>query len=154
MSMDADLRDILREHEPNLLALARKAYEHGFREGLARAGGPAIAAPVAAAPPPAAVVSAPPSPVAAPARPPPLFAENVDPPEEADDPGGDEPEDDEPNAEARPVRSSITVGGLVKKITRHFGLDRFNIEIRVVDPRSHRHLMRNVRLSRYVIEEA
>ncbi len=33
MSTDAELHDILREHEGDLLAFARKAYEHGLPAG-------------------------------------------------------------------------------------------------------------------------
>lgn len=143
MNLDEELRDILREHEPDLVAFARKAYEHGYRQGLAAR--PAAAAP-AELPPATPVLPPPPAPSAVG----PLFGEA----EEAPDTDFDEP-DDEPDDDVdgvRPVRASITVGGLIKKIKRHFGLRRFDIEIRVVDPRSHRHLMRGVRLSRYMLE--
>jgi len=144
MSQEAELRDILRDHEADLLAFARKAYEHGFRQGLA-----AQPQPVAADPTPPPVVPPAPSPSA------PLWAATAAPPtDEPDEADASEIEDEDPSDLARPVRSSITVGGLLKKINRHFGLHRFDIEIRVVDPRSHRHLMRGVRLSRYVVEEA
>jgi hypothetical protein len=143
VNLDEELRDILREHEPDLVAFARKAYEHGYQQGLA-------ARPPAAT----AVESAPPAhePVPAPGPPAqgPLFGEAEE--LAAADPDEPEEEAEEDDDGARPVRSSITVGGLIKKIKRHFGLARFDIELRVVDPRSHRHLMRGVRLSRYVLE--
>ncbi len=140
MSPDAELRDILREHEGDLLAFARKAYEHGYRQGLASR-------------PPSAALPAP-EPPPSPPPPGPLFAESPPDPADADeaDVEVDEPEDDDDKDAARPVRSSITVGGLVKKINRHFGLGRFDIAVLVVDPRSHRHLKRGVRLSRYLLE--
>ena len=144
MSLDAELSDILREHQGDLLPLARKAYEHGFRQGLAARPAPVVVEPPAPLPP-----------LPQPPRSQPLFAETAPTPDEPDEPDSEEVEDDDPSdLAARPVRSSITVGGLLKKINRHFGLGRFDIEIRVVDPRSHRHLMRGVRLSRYLVEES
>ena len=142
MSLDALLGDLVRENEGALLPLVRKAYELGYREALA-ARQPSAPEPVVEAPAPA-----PPVVVA------PLFADSPAADEPTPDGAGEAQEDDEEDDDGtRPVRGSLTVGGLVKKITRHFGLDRFALEVRVVDPRSHRHLMRDVRLSRYQLEE-
>lgn len=139
------LADLLRENEAALLPLVRKAYELGYREALA-------------ARPPAPAVAAEPAPTAElPAAAAPLFpetgSEEPDPPSQkalGEDLEEDEPEEDDDGT--RPVRGSLTVGGLVRKITKHFGLERFDIEVRVCDPTTHRHLMRDVRLSRYVVE--
>ncbi len=140
MSLDALLGDLVRENEGALLPLVRKAYELGYREALA-------ARPPLAPEPVAAAAVAPP--VMAP-----LFADSPAAEEPTPDGAGEAQEDDEEDDDGtRPVRGSLTVGGLVKKITRHFGLERFALEVRVVDPRSHRHLMRDVRLSRYQLEE-
>ncbi|MHB8875389.1 MAG: hypothetical protein ACYC8T_17020 [Myxococcaceae bacterium] len=141
MSLDAMLGDLVRENEGALLPLVRKAYELGYREALA-------ARPAPPPPEPAAAIAVPaPSPAA------PLFAEPPPEPSEVEpDPEAPEEADDDDADGPRPVRASLTIGGLLKRITRHFGLDRFDLEVRVVDPRSHRHLMRDVRLSRYQVE--
>lgn len=152
MSLEAMLADLLRENEAALLPLVRKAYELGYREALA-ARPPASPLAVAVVPASAAVAVSP-----APAGP--LFPQ-ADPEEPAPPLGpaseealGEELEDEEPDDDdgTRPVRGSLTVGGLVRKITKHFGLERFDVEVRVCDPTTHRHLMRDVRLSRYVVE--
>ena len=141
MSLDALLGDLVRENEGALLPLVRKAYELGYRE--------ALAARPASAPEPVVEAPAPAPPVVVA----PLFADSPAADEPTPDGAGEVQDDEEDGDGTRPVRGSLTVGGLVKKITRHFGLDRFALEVRVVDPRSHRHLMRDVRLSRYQLEE-
>jgi len=40
----------------------------------------------------------------------------------------------------RTIRGDATVEGLVRLITRHFGLDRYGFEVRVVHPRSGRRI--------------
>ena len=141
MSVDAMLLDLLKENETALLPLVKKAYELGYREALA-----ARPAPV----PPPAPVTIPALAAVAPAAP--LFAQEADPSEDDDPPESSEEGEEDDDDGTRPVPANITVGGLVKKIKRYFGLERFNLEVRVVDPRSKRHLMRDVRLSRYVVE--
>lgn len=144
------LADLLRENEAALLPLVRKAYELGYREALA-------ARPVA----PTLAVTAEPAVAESAAAAAPLFPEaGSEEPDSALGPAsqeelGDVLEEDEPEEDddgTRPVRGSLTVGGLVRKITKHFGLERFDVEVRVCDPTTHRHLMRDVRLSRYVVE--
>lgn len=149
MSLETMLADLLRENEAALLPLVRKAYELGYREALA-------------ARPPAPVLAVTAETIAeSPVAEPPLFPEAVSgEPDTALGPASqeelgdvleeDESEDDDDGT--RPVRGSLTVGGLVRKITKHFGLERFDVEVRVCDPTTHRHLMRDVRLSRYVVE--
>jgi hypothetical protein len=41
---------------------------------------------------------------------------------------------------ARTIRGDATVDGLVRLITRHFGLDRYRFEVRVVHPESGRRI--------------
>lgn len=41
---------------------------------------------------------------------------------------------------ARTIRGDATVEGLVRIITRHFGLDRYKFEVRVVHPESGRRI--------------
>lgn len=141
--MDAMLLDLLKENEAALLPLVKKAYELGYREALAARPEPAPA----------------PAPVTIPAlaavSPAPLFTPPVEPdePEEDAAPADEAEGEDDGDDGTRPVPANITVGGLVKKIKRYFGLERFDLEVRIVDPRSKRHLMRDVRLSRYVAKE-
>ena len=142
------LADLLRENEAALLPLVRKAYDLGYREGMAAKPAP-VAAPVPQpAPQPAA---APVAVLAAPSAS--LYAPEPEAEALEDQQEVIEEEDEDVDDGTRPVRASITVGGLVRKINRYYGLERFDIEVRVVDPKSHRHLMRDVRLSRYVVEK-
>ncbi|HET9950920.1 MAG TPA: hypothetical protein VFS09_03905 [Candidatus Eisenbacteria bacterium] len=41
---------------------------------------------------------------------------------------------------ARTIRGDATVEGLVRLVTRHFGLDRYKFEVRVVHPESGRRI--------------
>jgi hypothetical protein len=49
----------------------------------------------------------------------------------------------------RTIRGDATVGGLVKRIERHFGLDRYGFEIRVVHAGSHRRVPAGDEIRRY-----
>jgi hypothetical protein len=40
----------------------------------------------------------------------------------------------------RTIRADATVEGLLRLVTRHFGLDRYGFEVRVVHPRSGRRI--------------
>lgn len=53
----------------------------------------------------------------------------------------------------RTVRGDATVAGLVQLIVRHFGLDRYAFEIRVVHPGSGRRVPATDRIDRYRIPE-
>ena len=51
---------------------------------------------------------------------------------------------------ARPIRDDATANGLIRLIERHFGLDRFAFEIRVVHRGSGRRVPGDDRLRRYL----
>ncbi|HET7224775.1 MAG TPA: hypothetical protein VFK69_03585 [Candidatus Eisenbacteria bacterium] len=52
----------------------------------------------------------------------------------------------------RTIRSDATVEGLVRRIERHFGLDRYGFEVRVVHARSKRAVPARDPLSKYILE--
>ena len=152
MSLDSELQGIVRENEDDLLAFARKLYEHGYRQGLAsRPPGselPQVPAVAQVATPSLSPVRAPLFPASAPTA---VVSED----EEADAAEDEEPEP-EPEAEScdHRVRGSITVAGLQKKIERLFDLSRFDIEVvicRRQDP-ERRRLKSTVRLKNYLLE--
>jgi hypothetical protein len=49
----------------------------------------------------------------------------------------------------RTIRADATVEGLVRRIERHFGLDRYGFEVRVVHPASGRRVPSRALLARY-----
>ncbi len=51
---------------------------------------------------------------------------------------------------ARPIRDDATANGLIRQIERHFGLDRFAFEVRVVHPGSGRRVPGGGPLRRYL----
>ena len=53
----------------------------------------------------------------------------------------------------RPIRVDATVEGLVRRIERHFGLDRYAFEVRVVHQRSGRRIPAEDHLVRYLRPE-
>ena len=53
----------------------------------------------------------------------------------------------------RTIRADATVAGLVRGIERHFGLDRYAFEIRIVHPVSGRRISARDPLSRYRLPE-
>jgi hypothetical protein len=148
MSLDSELQGIVRENENDLLAFARKLYEHGYRQGLAsRPPGSELTQ----VPEVAQVATPSLSPVRAPLFPAPAPTAVVSEAEEAD-----AIEDEEPEAQScdHRVRGSITVAGLQKKIERLFDLSRFDIEVvicRRQDP-ERRRLKSTVRLKNYLLE--
>ena len=52
----------------------------------------------------------------------------------------------------RTIRADATVNGLIERVTRHFGLDRYGFEVRVVHP-SGRRVPGTDHLSRYRVED-
>jgi hypothetical protein len=53
----------------------------------------------------------------------------------------------------RTIRADATVDGLVRLIERHFGLDRYGFEVRVVHAGSGRRVPSGDRLGKYRVEE-
>lgn len=53
----------------------------------------------------------------------------------------------------RTIRADATVNGLIDLMTRHFGLDRYAFEVRVVHAGSGRRLSGTDHLARYLAEE-
>ncbi len=51
---------------------------------------------------------------------------------------------------SRPIRDDATANGLIRQIERHFGLDRFAFEVRVVHPGSGRRVPGGDELRRYL----
>ena len=155
MSSDAALRDLASERLDDFLPLLRRAFELGFREGMAATGAP----PPVPQPPPAPAVAAAVLPFPAPAD---SGAEvEAEAPEEEEDDDDLRLEDAPAEADrpARPqyrgIRASATVSGLLKKIERVFRLEeRFDLVVRVEDRKTGRALKRNVRLSYYLREDA
>jgi hypothetical protein len=165
MSHDAMLRDLAAERLGDLLPLLRRAFETGYREGMATAGLGAIAPRVevevpgreVAAPAEVVEVVPPESAVAA-------DAEGNDGPEDQDDPADDEsaeelveevtPSNGEPaRRRFRGIRANSTVGGLLKKIEQVFRVEeRFDLVVRVEHPGSGRAPKRHMRLSAYARE--
>jgi hypothetical protein len=165
--------------------LLARAYEAGFREGLSAAGTlvPAVPpppfgpAPVASQPEPAATgadpaasdgLTTPPASVAALAAPSPspdlgpVAPPSKDPvawdSDNDDDPGDDETEDSDAVTDTvtvGPVRSSLRIGSLLKRIEQTFDLSRFDIEVIICrrGDRDRRQLKSNVRLSKYVLDK-
>jgi hypothetical protein len=54
----------------------------------------------------------------------------------------------------RTIRADATVEGLLRRIDRHFGLDRYGFEVRVVHPRSGRRIPSRDQLATHVETEA
>jgi len=52
----------------------------------------------------------------------------------------------------RPIRDDATVAGLVRRIERHFGLDRFGFEVRIVHAASGRRVKAADPLRTYRVE--
>ena len=52
----------------------------------------------------------------------------------------------------RPIRDDATVAGLVRRIERHFGLDRFGFEVRIVHAASGRRVPAGDPLRTYRVE--
>ncbi len=50
----------------------------------------------------------------------------------------------------RTIRADATVEGLLRRIDRHFGLDRYGFEVRVVHPKSGRRIPSRDHLSTHV----
>jgi hypothetical protein len=151
-SLEVELQSIVRENEGDLLAFARKIYEHGYRQGLAsRMQGQ-----------PEGVVSIPePTAPELVAERGPLFptrsriAVASAPEEESGEPDESEaPVEEEAYTCDHRVRGSITVTGLQKKIERLFDLSRFAIDIVICrrgDP-ERRRLKSTVKLKNYLLE--
>ncbi len=53
----------------------------------------------------------------------------------------------------RTIRADATVEGLLRQVEQHFGLDRYNFEVRVVHARSRRSVPARALLSTYRIED-
>ena len=53
----------------------------------------------------------------------------------------------------RTIRGDATVQGLVRRIERHFGLERYGFDVRVVHASSGRRVPSGDQLRKYVIEE-
>ena len=53
----------------------------------------------------------------------------------------------------RTIRADATVEGLVRRIERHFGLDRYGFEVRVVHGSSGRRVPATDHLGRYRVDE-
>ena len=53
----------------------------------------------------------------------------------------------------RTIRADATVEGLVRRIERHFGLDRYDFEVRVVHPGSGRRVPSRDHLERHLSTE-
>ena len=53
----------------------------------------------------------------------------------------------------RTIRDDATVEGLLRQIDQHFGLDRYNFEVRAVHARSKRALPSRDLLSKYKVED-
>lgn len=156
MSVEEALRTLARGAADDLEPVLRKAYELGYREGLAQA-------PRVEAPPPAA--AAPPT-EDRPAPP------ETDPDEfEPEDPSNDPPapppvdwgQNDGPASEhpahaqsdgARPIFPHATIGTLLARIYEHFALDRFDIDVVVCrkGDKSRRQLKKSVKLGKYAVE--
>ena len=51
----------------------------------------------------------------------------------------------------RTIREDATVGGLVRRIESHFGLDRYGFEVRIVHKRSHRAVPASDQIVKYRI---
>ncbi len=155
MNIDAMLKDLAAERVGDLVPLLRRAYELGFREGMASTGQAVrpVESPLPAADPP------PVSDAAANGVVPMAAAALEPPPEETTEDGADEDEDDEePAGNEKPmypgIRASATVGGLLRKIERVFRLEeRFDLVVRIENPRTGRALPRHVRLSSYLRQE-
>ncbi|MBI1796848.1 MAG: hypothetical protein HY076_09050 [Candidatus Eisenbacteria bacterium] len=55
--------------------------------------------------------------------------------------------------QGRTIRDDATVNGLVRRIQRHFGLDRYNFEVRVVHAGSGRRVAGADLLRKYRVDE-
>ena len=146
MNIDTLLEGLVAEHQRLLVPFIRKAYEAGYRDGLLTLPVPTSsgrAAPTSIEPDAIEPNTPSPQPTVVDAAPSTLFD---------DDPDAqmDEVDDEDDDAGSTIVRTSMTIGGLLRRIDRTFGLDRFNILVRIEDPGTHRHLKRGVRLSRFV----
>jgi hypothetical protein len=53
----------------------------------------------------------------------------------------------------RTIRGDATVAGLIAQVERHFGLDRYGFEVKVVHGSSGRRVPSGDRLARYRLEE-
>jgi len=53
----------------------------------------------------------------------------------------------------RTIRADATVGGLLRLLSRHFGLDRYGFEIRIVHAGSKKHVPLGDQLVRYRVED-
>ncbi len=164
MNHDAILRDLAAERVGDLLPMLRRAFETGYREGMAAVGSSAPAQPVVASSEPAMPEAPVPAPsgategLEAAAEQPPVAGGPADEPEEEEDddlleeaaPGDGQPT----RPRFRGVRASATVNGLLKKIEQVFRLEeRFELVVRIESPKTGRALNRNARLSTYVRKE-
>ncbi len=151
-SLEVELQSIVRENEGDLLAFARKIYEHGYRQGLASRtqGQPenVVSVPEPTAPQPVAEQG-------------PLFptrsrvAVASAPDEEVGEPDeGDAPIEEEAYTCDHRVRGSITAAGLQRKIERLFDLSRFAIDIVICrrGDAERRRLKSTVKLKNYLLE--
>ncbi len=53
----------------------------------------------------------------------------------------------------RTIRADATVGGLLRIVERHFGLERYNFEIRIVHRGSKKHVPLGDQLVKYRVED-
>lgn len=145
MSIEELVAGLCGEAGEALRPLLVKAYERGYREGLASAGQPAPAERVEVP------VVPPPPPEPAPAR-----VEWSAPSEEPGEAEG-EPEDEADDAVVvRPILPHATVGTLRRRINRVFDLERFDIDVVVCrrgDP-DRRQIKSTARLGLYRREES
>lgn len=174
MSANELIDGLCAEAAEAVRALLRRAYDHGFREGLASLGQPASAAAPEPSTQPAAPIESPPSPEPelTPARAEPVEARAVEGTAaepasrsvswtgEADvpeaEPAAEEDDDANEGVVVRPILPLATVGTLRRRIIRTFDLERFDIDVVIcrTGDSDRRQLKSSVRLSAYRKEEA
>ncbi len=154
MSVDELIEGLCAEAGDAMRPFLRQAYDRGFREALASAGQPAVAAPAPSEKP------APPAPAPIAARVEWVADPGGDADEASDVQGGDgdEGEDDAAAGETpvpRPILANAKIGTLRRRIIRTFDLERFAIDVvicRSGDP-DRRQLKSTARLGLYRREE-
>ncbi len=177
MNIEGYLDGLGEEAARALRNVLKKAYEHGYREGLAASGQavPALhpTAPVVQVALPSAdgpSISAEPAdddidwledveedspPTASPGVEP-RPATSATSPQSVSWDGGEDPEEERTTAPEplRPISAGATVGTLKARIMKHYALDRFIVDIIVCrkGDKDRRQLKSNVRLSKYVVK--
>lgn len=157
MSAEEALRALAQDAAEGLEPVLRKAYELGYREGLAQA--PRMEAPPVA--PAAPATGDPPGPEADPAE----LELELEPEDPGDAPPApppvdwgstDAPPSEHPHAQSdgpRPIFPHASVGTLLARIYEHFVLDRFDIDVVICrkGDRSRRQLKKSVKLGKYAV---